>query len=302
MTIDAVNEFSFLAGQAHALGVEAPASVTRVSVAAHDGRTISALKYTDDEPVVTLLHGAGLNAHTWDSTVIAMGLPALAIDLPGHGDSSWRADASYTPDNLADDVILAIEALTSRPQILVGHSLGGLTAAAIASRRPDLVERVVFVDIVPALDPKIGPAELRAFYARQDFATRDEVVDYAMSFGMGSDRAGTARGVLFNTRVREDGRVEWKHHFAQLALAILPEGGAEGTLVQNERAWQNVESIGAPVTLVRGSRGYIDEPALATFTRRVPEATVITVDAGHNVQETQPVALAAIITASSETE
>ena len=151
MTIDAVNEFSFLAGQAHALGVEAPASVTRVSVAAHDGRTISALKYTDDEPVVTLLHGAGLNAHTWDSTVIAMGLPALAIDLPGHGDSSWRADASYTPDNLADDVVLAIEALTSRPQILVGHSLGGLTAAAIASRRPDLVERVVFVDIVPAL-------------------------------------------------------------------------------------------------------------------------------------------------------
>lgn len=301
MTIEAVSEFSFLAGQAGVLGVDAQ-PMTRVSVTAGEGRTVSALKYTDDEPVVTLLHGAGLDAHTWDATVLSMGLPALAIDLPGHGDSSWRDDATYSPSNLADDVIQALEALTSRPQILVGHSLGGLASAAIAARRPDLVERIVFVDIVPALDPKVGPAELRAFYSQQDFASRDEVVDYAMSFGMGSDREGTARGVLFNTRVRDDGRVEWKHHFAQLALAILPEGAAEGTLVQNEQSWQNFAAITAPITLVRGDHGYIDEPALATFAQRLPDATIITVDAGHNVQETQPVALGAIITASSDTD
>lgn len=301
MTIEAVSEFSFLAGQADALGVVAQ-SMTRVTASAGGGRTVSALKYTDDDPVVTLLHGAGLNAHTWDSTVLSMGTPALAIDLPGHGESSWRDDATYSPNNLADDVIVALEALTSRPQILVGHSLGGLTAAAIAARRPDLVERVIFVDIVPALDPRVGPAELRAFYSQKDFASRNEAVDYAMSFGMGSDREGTARGVLFNTRVREDGRVEWKHHFAQLALAILPEGATEGTLVQNEQSWQDFAAIAAPMTLVRGDHGYIDEPALHTFTQRFPDATIITVDAGHNVQETQPVALGAIITARSDTD
>ena len=299
MTIETVDEFSFLPGQAHALGVDA-APMARVFVPASDGRTVSALKYTDDEPVVTLLHGAGLNAHTWDGTVLSMGLPAIALDLPGHGDSSWREDATYSPSNLADDVIVALEALTSRPQILVGHSLGGLTAAAVAARRPDLVERVVLVDIVPALDPRVGPAELRAFYSQQDFASRDDVVDYAMSFGMGSDREGTARGVLFNTRIRPDGRVEWKHHFAQLALTILPEGAAEGTLVQNEQSWQNVEAISSPITLVRGSHGYIDGAALTAFAQRIPTAAIITVDAGHNVQETQPVALGAIITAPSD--
>ncbi|WP_367948874.1 alpha/beta fold hydrolase [Microbacterium sp. NC79] len=301
MTIEAVSEFSFLAGQAQALGVDAE-PMTRVAVPAGDGRTVSALKYTTDEPIVTLLHGAGLNAHTWDATVLSMGLPALAIDLPGHGDSSWRDDAMYSPSNLADDVIVALDALTSRPQILVGHSLGGLTAAAIAARRPDLVERIVFVDIVPALDPRMGPAELRAFYSKQDFVSRDEAVDYAMGFGMGGDREGTARGVLFNTRIRDDGRVEWKHHFARLALTILPEGAAEGTLVQNEQSWQNFEAITAPMTLVRGAHGYIDESALHTFAHRIPRAAIETLDAGHNVQETQPVALGAIIAATTDTD
>jgi len=91
-------------------------------------------------PVVTFLHGAGLNAHTWDTTVLGLGLPALAIDLPGHGDSSWRSDAAYVARVLAPDVAVGMDAWTDGPQLLVGQSLGGLTAAAVAGfvlmRRP----------------------------------------------------------------------------------------------------------------------------------------------------------------------
>lgn len=298
MSLEAVNEFSYLDAQAHGLGVKAHAPMSRVAVTVSSGRTVSALAYTDQSPVVTLLHGAGLNAHTWDATLISMGLPALALDLPGHGDSSWREDAAYTPANLADDVIEALEALVSSPQILVGHSLGGHTAAAVAAKRPDLVDRLVLVDIVPGIDPAVGPAQLRAFYSRLVFDSRDELVDYAMSFGLGSDREGTARGVFFNTRVLEDGTVQWKHHFAQLASQILPDAETDGSVVDNGAAWRDLEAVRAPITLVRGATGYINPEALDQFASRIPAADLITVDAGHNVQETLPAELGRIIMTS----
>ena len=106
-----ISEFSFLTGQARALGVDVP-TVRRVSLPLPDGRTLSALRYGDDPVEVTLLHGAGLNAHTWDTTVLALGRPALAIDLAGHGDSSWREDADYTGRTLAADVIEALRTWT----------------------------------------------------------------------------------------------------------------------------------------------------------------------------------------------
>ena len=69
-------EFDFIPAQAAAIGVAVP-RVTRLSLTLESGRTISALRYGDVAPVVTLLHGAGLNAHTFDTTVLAMGVPAL---------------------------------------------------------------------------------------------------------------------------------------------------------------------------------------------------------------------------------
>ncbi|MDF2665844.1 MAG: putative hydrolase or acyltransferase, partial [Microbacterium sp.] len=101
-----VDEFSFLSAQAAEIGRPAP-TVERVRLTLEDGRTVSALRWGDAPPAVTLLHGAGLNAHTWDTTLLHLGLPALALDLPGHGDSSWRDDAAYVARVLAPDVVTA---------------------------------------------------------------------------------------------------------------------------------------------------------------------------------------------------
>src|SRR5690606_26306116 len=128
---------------------------------------------------------AGLNAHTWDTTILALGLPALAIDLPGHGDSSWRDDTAYVARMLAPDVAIGLDAWTDRPQVVVGQSLGGLTGAALAASRPDLVRRLVVVDITPGVDPNAGPTQVRDFFAGPaDWASRDELVDRALQFGL----------------------------------------------------------------------------------------------------------------------
>lgn len=290
------SEFRYLPAQADALGTSAP-SVQRVSLQLADGRTLSALRFGEEEPEVTLLHGAGLNAHTWDSVLLLLNRPALAIDLAGHGDSTWRDDIDYSPATLAEDVAVAISTWTARPQLLVGHSLGGLTAAALAAQHPDLIRELVLVDIVPGLDTDAAPAILREFYQVTDFDSRAAAVERAEAFGFGGSRADTERGVHLNTRVRDDGRVEWKHHFAHIlgqAFDALKATGRDGSA----DPWEALEAVTAPITLVRGAHGFLQDADVAEFTRRLPAASVVAVDAGHNVQETQPASLASIVSES----
>lgn len=314
--IEPTDEFALLAGQAAERGIDGPLPRgRRVTVAVGAGSSeqasVSGLLWGED-PRVTLLHGAGLNAHTWDTTVAALGIDALALDLPGHGDSSWRADADYRPQTIAPAVAEALRSLTDRPQVVVGHSLGGLVGAMLAATEPDLVAALMLVDITPGVDPAAGPAQVRAFFAGPtDWASRDELVDRALQFGLGGgSRRRAARGVYFNSRVRPDGRVEWKHHFGRLAAEAAAASAAEGSpaeghdeapptrgaLVSHE-GWSALSGIAdaTPIELVRATRGFVTTADADELTRRLPRASVVDIDAGHNVQEDAPVALAATI-------
>ena len=174
---------------------------------------------------------------------------------------------AYTGGTLAPDIIAGIDAWTDRPQVLVGQSLGGLTAAAVAASRPDLVREVVVVDITPGISPSGGPAQLRDFFSGpSDWASRDELVERALSFGLGGSPTAAARGVFHNSRIRPDGRVEWKHHFAHLAnaLSASPELAQAAATQQDalagvlsESGWADLAAVRAPLTLVRGTRGYV---------------------------------------------
>ncbi|WP_374113598.1 alpha/beta hydrolase [Microbacterium sp. zg.B48] len=311
MVSEPIDEFSFLPEQAADAGIAAqipPAE--RLELALADGRTLSAVRYGEAPPVLTFLHGAGLNAHTWDTTILALGMPALAIDLPGHGDSSWRADFAYTGRVLAPDVVAALEAWTDAPQILVGHSLGGLTAAAVAASRPDLVRQLVILDITPGVNPNAGPAQIRDFFAGPvDWSSRDELVDRAMAFGLGGTRRAAERGVYFNSRVRADGRVEWKHHFAHLAAApadrpaspdaasgaaasAQPATSDAVSAVLSATGWDDLAEVRAPIALLRGDHGYVTDQDAAEFAERVPAASLTVLPSGHNLQEEVPVGLA----------
>lgn len=299
-----LDEFSFLPGQASDFGIDAPIPRgERLNLTLEDGRNLSALRYGDAPPVVTFLHGAGLNAHTWDTTILALGLPALAIDLPGHGDSSWRTDAAYTGRVLAPDVATGIAAWTSGPQLLVGQSLGGLTAAAVAASHPELVRELVIIDITPGVDPNAGPTQIRDFFAGPtDWATRDEMVDRALAFGLGGTRKAAERGVYLNSRERPDGRFEWKHHFAHLSAAMSASRELAATVAAQQDAvsgvlsltgWDDLATVAAPILLIRGDRGYVTDANAAEFHERVPAASVEVVPSGHNVQEEIPVDLGA---------
>ena len=59
--------------------------------------------------------------------------------------------------------------------------------------------------------------------------------------------------------------------------------------------WDDLAAVAAPITLVRGERGFVTAADADEFRRRQPAASVVEVSSGHNVQEEQPVELARLV-------
>src|SRR4051794_31497672 len=104
------DEFAYLHDNAAEVGLawKGDPLVRRASVDVDGGRHLSALVWDSDAPELVLLHGGGQNAHTWDTVALALDRPIVAIDLPGHGHSSWRDDGLYDVGLMADDVATAV--------------------------------------------------------------------------------------------------------------------------------------------------------------------------------------------------
>ncbi|MGN0064950.1 MAG: alpha/beta fold hydrolase [Nocardioides sp.] len=101
----------------------------------------------DDGPRVVFLHGLFGQGRNWTQIgkALAESYRVTLVDLPHHGRSPWGEEFSYL--HLADSVAELLDA--EDPVALVGHSMGGKTAMAVALRRPELVERLCVVDISP---------------------------------------------------------------------------------------------------------------------------------------------------------
>lgn len=103
-----------------------------------------------DGPTVLVLHGITSCTTTWDWLVphLAPTYRVLRLDFRGHGQSG-RAEGTYHFPFYRSDAIAVCEQLAGGPCVVLGHSLGGGTAAALAQQRPDLVRGIVLED--PAL-------------------------------------------------------------------------------------------------------------------------------------------------------
>lgn len=280
---------AILADKARAASV-APPHVGRTSLA--DG-AVSALVWHGDHdagaaPYAVFLHGAGLNAHSWDATLLRLGIGALVLDLPGHGDSAWRDNADYRPETIAPIIDRALTEWEERtgagPRVLIGQSLGGLTAIRVAALNPERTAGVVLVDITPGASPATGSSRVLEFLAGPpDFGSVEEIVDRAVNYGIGHDRDALTRGTVLNTRRTASGRLRWKHHLAQLiAAGRSPIAGVPGA------EWEAWSQITAPALLIRGSTGMVTDENAGDLLRAAPGTLDTLLLGGHNIHEDDP--------------
>lgn len=101
----------------------------------------------DARPTLALIHGLGASRRAWEPVLPLLaeaGLRAVPVELPGYGEQRRRAPAR-TIEAMADAAAERIRDLGPGRVTVVGHSMGGLVATALAERT-DLPERIVVVN------------------------------------------------------------------------------------------------------------------------------------------------------------
>ncbi len=112
-----------------------------------NGIDVHYLRTGGDKPPVVLLHGLMTNGACWTPLARALekDYDVVMPDARGHGNSS-APDHGYRYDTLAADVESLIDALGLAAPVVLGHSMGGMTAAVVASRNPKRLRGLVLAD------------------------------------------------------------------------------------------------------------------------------------------------------------
>jgi pimeloyl-ACP methyl ester carboxylesterase len=281
-----------------------PPAVRRVFAEVAPGRRLSALAWQDRDPELVLLHGGAQNAHTWDTVAMALDRPLVAIDLPGHGHSDGPGNRPAGQLNAAGnavDVAAAIRRLAPRARAVVGMSLGGLTTIALTAAAPELVRKVVLVDILPGTRPERSRHITDFVAGPPSFASLDELLERTARFNPGRSRSSLRRGILHNAEQQADGTWVWRwarHRPASPAAPASGAAGPEAAAARYDQLWTAVSEITVPVLLARGLRpdSVLGDEQESELRRRLPAAEVVHVaEAGHSLQGDTPLELAALI-------
>ena len=114
-----------------------------------------------DRPPLVLIHGGAAHAHWWSfiGPQFAPDHHVLALDLSGHGDSGRRD--GYTMEQWADEVMAVVAHAEARDHpVVIGHSMGGHVAIAVAARFGDELGGAIVIDApVRRPDPESEEAE-----------------------------------------------------------------------------------------------------------------------------------------------
>ncbi len=278
-----LNEFALL----HENAEQAGATGYLPTVERVESGPISALKFGDASPRVVFLHGGGQNAHTWDTVIVGLGEPALVVDLPGHGRSAWRDDGDYGPKLNAAAVEPVVRELAPDADLVVGMSLGGLTSIRLAVTAPELVRKLVLVDVTPSAperhtqmtDAQKGTVAL--VQGARTFPSFAAMLDVTVAAAPHRDRESLRRGVFHNSKRLDDGTWTWRYD------AFRKDEGDSGF----QGLWDDVPNLTTPTTLVRGAdSAFVNDDDADEFARTAPgfRGVHIVENSGHSVQSDQP--------------
>ncbi|MGE0682720.1 MAG: alpha/beta fold hydrolase [Candidatus Binatia bacterium] len=227
-----------------------------------------------------ILHGLFGSLENWRtlSKIFSRSFHVFALDQRNHGRSPHSVEFTYQA--MADDLHEFMEEQELSSAYMLGHSMGGKTAMLFALTFPDLVDKLVVVDIAPKAYPRdhddifdaLFSLDLTTIKTRQeaDTALAKKIPDLALR-----------QFLLKNLERTEADAFQWR-----IALNEIHQGYSE---MIKAFAW-NSQSFSQPTLFIRGAHsGYIkdsDKPAIKALFPHARTATIA--NAGHWVHAEAP--------------
>lgn len=245
-----------------------------------------------------LLHGLTQQSHAFDPVAprLARRLRCVALDLRGRGESGW-APGTYTVPRYVRDVLAVLDALGTGAVHVVGTSLGGLVALALAAAAPGRFRSLVLNDIGPDIDPR-GAARVAAYAAAvpERFPDLDAAAEWALAqypWLAGLSREAVLASVRWAVRRNPGGG--WRLKFDP-SIGRAPRPGSEAAEAARRTWWAGLETLRCPVLLVRGAESDIlAAETAAAMAARQPRLTRVEVPGvGHAPTLAEPAVLAAL--------
>jgi pimeloyl-ACP methyl ester carboxylesterase len=246
-----------------------------------DGLTVRYLDEGDGQQTVLFVHGFPFQASMWEPQIpvaVEAGRRAVAPDLPGFGGSDVPTDRSaYTIEGYADLVAALVAELDLGPVVLVGLSMGGYIALALARRHPGVLAALVLADTRPDPDTPEG---------RQARSDQQAVVEERGDVTPLVD--GLLNRVLAEASPPNDAsprRAEVAARVGDMMRSTAPAGwiGALEAMKQRSDQTDLLPSISVPVLVVVGERDALVPLDVAeSMAKAIPGARLEVVpSAGH---------------------
>lgn len=198
----------------------------------------------------------------------------VRYDARGHG-ASTRTPADMTRAAAVRDAVTVLQELSLAPAVLLGQSLGGLTALLTAAAHPSLVTSLILVEAGPAGRNAELPAQIAGWLDSWPvpFPSRPAATAF-----LGHE--SWADGLDW----REDGGHTRVDRDTMIAAVAEPA---------TQEYWAEWARVSCPTLLVRGEKGTMPAAEMTEMRSRRPSDTrvVVVPDAGHDVHLDQPRAL-----------
>jgi len=223
-------------------------------------------------PPVILLHGLFGSQRNWGGIIraLASDVRIHGLDLRNHGESPWADSMTY--DDMAADVARYIETIGDGPVTLLGHSMGGKVGMRLALTRPELLSRLIVVDIAPVSYHNEHYSDY--VLAMQNLPlgeiSRRAEADAALKAAIPDD---SLRAFLLQNMVSDGGHFRWRINLANIganmkSLIAFPDSEA---------------SFAEPTFFLAGERSnYIRPRDNDAIQRHFPDSEIqVIADSGH---------------------
>ena len=252
----------------------------RTAICETNGIKIQYTRTGGDKPPLVLLHGLAANGACWTALAHAIEgeYDVIMPDARGHGKSSVPA-YGYRYEDHANDVVGLIQALGLPSPVLLGHSMGGMTAAVVGNRKPSFLRGLVLVDptfLSPDVQRQVFESDAADQHRQILTTSLEELVTEARRTH--PDRSSPTLDLIARARLQTSIQ----------AFDVLTPPIPDHI--------QLVRGIDVPVLLVIGEAGVVS-PAMAAELQRVnPGIHVEQIPAaGHGVHYDQPERFATVV-------